>query len=222
MKVATTRFGEVEVPDDTLITFPEGLPPFEGKRYILLHREDSPMIEWLQSVEEPDVALMDIWMPRLSGIDATRRIGKRGLDTKVLVLSMHESRTYVEEVLRAGAAGYIVKTAAPDDLLNAIDAVHGHATQVNGVYTPTVTVSTRQTNGQIEIRVSDNGPGIQEEIREKIFEPFFTTKPTGTGAGLGLSLAYEMVTQGHGGRLHVQSTEGEGAMFVITLPNQSP
>ena len=70
--------------------------------------------------KQPDVALMDIWMPRLSGIDATRHIGKRGLDTKVLVLSMHESRTYVEEVLRAGAAGYIVKNAASSDLLAAI------------------------------------------------------------------------------------------------------
>ena len=61
---------------------------------------------------EPDVVLMDIWMPRLSGIDATRRIGKRGSAAKVLVLSMHESRTYVEEVLRAGAAGYVVKNSA--------------------------------------------------------------------------------------------------------------
>jgi len=77
----------------------------------------------LVSEKKPDVALMDLWMPRLSGIDATRRIGKRGLATKVLVLSMHESRSYVEEVLRAGAAGYIVKNAAADDLIEAIDAV---------------------------------------------------------------------------------------------------
>lgn len=85
--------------------------------------------------KQPDVALMDIWMPRLSGIDATRRIGKRGLDTKVLVLSMHESRTYVEEVLRAGAAGYIVKNAASQDLLNAIDAVCAGASYLS----PTIT-----------------------------------------------------------------------------------
>lgn len=73
--------------------------------------------------KEPDVVLMDIWMPRLSGIDATRRIGKRGSASKVLVLSMHESRTYVEEVLRAGALGYVVKSSAASDLLDAIDAV---------------------------------------------------------------------------------------------------
>ncbi len=92
---------------------------------------------------------------------------------------------------------------------------------VNGQYEPTVTVSTRQVDGQQEIRVCDNGPGIPAVIQEKIFEPFFTTKPTGTGTGLGLSLSYDIVTQGHGGRLTVESTEGDGATFVITLPTDS-
>ncbi len=77
-------------------------------------------------------------------------------------------------------------------------------------------------DGQVEIRVGDNGPGIAQEIREKIFEPFFTTKPAGSGTGLGLSLSYDIVTQGHGGTLTVESTEGEGATFVITLPMNSP
>ncbi|MFB3133369.1 MAG: ATP-binding protein [Rhodothermales bacterium] len=56
-------------------------------------------------------------------------------------------------------------------------------------------------------------------MQEKVFEPFYTTKPTGSGnTGLGLSLSYEIVVQGHGGRLAVESAEGEGATFVITLP----
>ena len=101
---------------------------------------------------------------------------------------------------------------------NAFDAVHEHAVSLDGAYTPTVTVSTRQVEDQLEIRVSDNGPGIPSEIRDRIFEPFFTTKPTGTGTGLGLSLSYDIVTQGHGGMLSVESTEGEGASFIITLP----
>ena len=70
----------------------------------------------------------------------------------------------------------------------------------------------------LEIRVSDNGPGIPAEIKDKIFEPFFTTKPTGSGTGLGLSLSYDIVTQGHGGMLTVENEEGMGAMFIITLP----
>ncbi|MCH8962101.1 MAG: hypothetical protein IH820_12450 [Bacteroidetes bacterium] len=65
---------------------------------------------------------------------------------------------------------------------------------------------------------SDNGPGIPAAVRDKIFEPFFTTKPTGAGTGLGLSLSYEIVTRGHGGTLTVESTEGEGATFVVCLP----
>ena len=119
----------------------------EGIRKLLETRDDFEVVgeasdgeEAVQLVLEkkPDVALMDIWMPRLSGIDATRRIGKRGLDTKVLVLSMHASRSYVEEVLRAGASGYIVKNAAAQDLLNAIDAVRSGVSYLSPVITQQV------------------------------------------------------------------------------------
>ncbi|KAA0220049.1 sensor histidine kinase [candidate division KSB1 bacterium] len=73
-------------------------------------------------------------------------------------------------------------------------------------------------DGAIETRLSDNGGGISDEVREKIFEPFFTTKPTGSGTGLGLSLSFDIVTQGHGGTLTVESREGEGATFIVKLP----
>jgi signal transduction histidine kinase len=105
-------------------------------------------------------------------------------------------------------------------LSNAFDAVHEHVLKINGEYAPLVTVSTRQVDGHVEIRVSDNGPGIPEEIQGRIFEPFFTTKPTGSGTGLGLSLSYDIVTQGHGGRLTIESQEGQGATFIITLPSK--
>ncbi|MBW2274543.1 MAG: response regulator transcription factor [Deltaproteobacteria bacterium] len=85
--------------------------------------------------KQPDVVIMDIWMPRLSGIDATRRIGKRGSTAKILVLSMHEGRDYVEEVLRAGASGYIVKNSASTDLLQAIDAVQDGASYLSPAIT---------------------------------------------------------------------------------------
>jgi DNA-binding NarL/FixJ family response regulator len=119
----------------------------EGVRRLLESREDFRVIGEASDGEEavrvilekqPDVALMDIWMPRLSGIDATRRLGKRGLETKILVLSMHENQNYVEEVLRAGAAGYIVKNAAPDDLLAAIDAVREGASYLSPAITQQV------------------------------------------------------------------------------------
>ncbi len=106
---------------------------------------------------------------------------------------------------------------------NAFDALReeGGWWREDGV-APTVTVSTSKTdesgsNG-IEIRISDNGPGIPDQVRDKIFEPFFTTKPTGSGTGLGLSMSYDIVTKGHGGELTVESTPGEGATFIIRLP----
>jgi signal transduction histidine kinase len=68
------------------------------------------------------------------------------------------------------------------------------------------------------IKVTDNGNGIPDAIREKIMQPFFTTKPTGEGTGLGLSLSYDMVVKGHGGSIKVNSQEGEGSEFIITLP----
>jgi len=85
-------------------------------------------------------------------------------------------------------------------------------------FSPTLSVHTKNLADKIEIRIRDNGNGIPAEIREKIFNPFFTTKPAGQGTGLGLSLAYDIVTQGHGGTLTVESTKGEGATFIITLP----
>jgi two-component system NtrC family sensor kinase len=86
-------------------------------------------------------------------------------------------------------------------------------------YEPTVTVSThRLTSQAVEIRVRDNGIGMSETVKGKIFQPFFTTKPPGEGTGLGLSLSYDIVTKGHGGTLTVESHEGQGTEFLITLP----
>ncbi|HPE57499.1 MAG TPA: tetratricopeptide repeat protein [Bacteroidales bacterium] len=84
-------------------------------------------------------------------------------------------------------------------------------------YNPEVVVKTKKVNHQIEISVKDNGTGIPEEIRAKIFQPFFTTKPTGQGTGLGLSMSYDIITKGHGGKIWVESKVGEGSEFIITL-----
>jgi len=91
----------------------------------------------------------------------------------------------------------------------------------NTAYEPTVTVSTAKHNSKVEIKIKDNGNGIPQKILDKIFQPFFTTKPTGQGTGLGLSLAYDIITKGHGGELKVKTKEGEGSEFTIQLPNQS-
>jgi signal transduction histidine kinase len=86
-------------------------------------------------------------------------------------------------------------------------------------YEPTVSLSSKKVNEKVEIKVADNGNGIPELIKEKIFQPFFTTKPSGQGTGLGLSLAYDIITKAHGGELKVKSKEGEGSEFKIILSN---
>jgi two-component system NtrC family sensor kinase len=103
-------------------------------------------------------------------------------------------------------------------LNNAFFAVQQRQRAGEAGYHPTVSVSTRQGEQQVEICVRDNGPGISESVQSKMFQPFFTTKPTGEGTGLGLSLAYEIITHGHGGTIRVESKLGEGTGMCLTLP----
>ena len=71
----------------------------------------------------PDVAVVDVAMPLLNGIEATRQITKRAPQTKVLVLSMYSDEAYVTQMLKAGATGYLLKDSADVDLLEAVQAV---------------------------------------------------------------------------------------------------
>jgi signal transduction histidine kinase len=102
---------------------------------------------------------------------------------------------------------------------NAFYTVSEKKKQLNGVYEPTVLVSTKKLKDKVEIKVKDNGNGIPQKVMDKIFQPFFTTKPTGQGTGLGLSLSYDIITKGHGGELRVETEEGEGTEFIIQLPS---
>lgn len=101
---------------------------------------------------------------------------------------------------------------------NAFYAVNQKALQNTKGYQPTVNVTTKRKNNLVEISIKDNGTGIPAAVLEKIFQPFYTTKPSGQGTGLGLSLAYDIVTKGHEGELKVKSVQGEGSEFVIILP----
>jgi signal transduction histidine kinase len=101
-------------------------------------------------------------------------------------------------------------------ITNAFYVVDEKKKQMPLGYEPTVSVSTKKSNGSVEIKVIDNGNGIPQKVLDKIFQPFFTTKPTGQGTGLGLSLAYDIV-KAHGGELKVETEESKGSAFIISL-----
>ena len=85
-------------------------------------------------------------------------------------------------------------------------------------YNPEVIISTQNIDNKVIVTIKDNGIGMNKATMQKIFQPFFTTKPTGEGTGLGLSLAYDIITKGHGGTIEATSVEGEGAEIKIILP----
>ena len=83
-------------------------------------------------------------------------------------------------------------------------------------------IKSRLENGRYDMTISDDGPGLPMELRNRVFDPFFTTKPVGTGTGLGLAIAYS-VMEAHDGIIeitdaHLPDGRGIGACFRLSLP----
>jgi len=101
-----------------------------------------------------------------------------------------------------------------------VNAAHAIADAIKG--SPgakgTIRISTRRRASWAEVRVSDTGTGIAEEIQGRIFDPFFTTKPVGKGTGQGLAIAHAVIVQKHGGTISFESAPGAGTTFLIQLP----
>jgi signal transduction histidine kinase len=105
---------------------------------------------------------------------------------------------------------------------NAFYAVKEKQKTAGKDYKPTVEVSTfSPPSGGWGVSVRDNGNGIPDAIKDKIMQPFFTTKPTGEGTGLGLSLSYDIIVKGHGGKIDVKSDVGSATEFTLLLPLQA-
>ena len=115
----------------------------QGLRKLLEERPDWEVIaeagdgrEAVRLTEQhkPDVAILDVAMPLLNGIEATRQITRRVPATRVLVLSMHADEAYVTQILQAGATGYLLKDSADVDLLKAV----GEAAQGRSFFSPAI------------------------------------------------------------------------------------
>lgn len=107
-------------------------------------------------------------------------------------------------------------------LNNACYALNQKRKELNKEYQPNLSILTKSKTGEVEIRISDNGPGIPENVRDQIFKPFFTTKPAGDGnTGLGLSISHEIIVKKHKGQLKVESEPGKFTTFIIILPKAS-
>jgi signal transduction histidine kinase len=110
-------------------------------------------------------------------------------------------------------------------LTNAIDALQDRFSQEVAPNCSAEIVITTQLGSpdpaMLRIAIADNGTGIPQALQTKLFDPFYTTKPVGQGTGLGLTIAYQIVVERHGGRLYCQSEPEQGAEFVIEIPLQS-
>ncbi len=82
----------------------------------------------------------------------------------------------------------------------------------------TISIQTRKDIDWIDIRISDTGGGIPEEIASKVFDPFFTTKDVGRGTGQGLAISHTVITEKHGGTITFEANQGKGTTFIIRLP----
>jgi signal transduction histidine kinase len=113
-------------------------------------------------------------------------------------------------------------------LSNAIDALEEHNSPIITIQTAFIeqphqvmeSLSHPLERPYVEVRIRDNGSGMEPAIQQKIFDPFYTTKPVGKGTGLGLSISYQIVVDKHQGHLLCRSEVGKGTEFIVQIPVQ--
>ncbi len=102
-------------------------------------------------------------------------------------------------------------------IVNAAQAVQEKAGK-EGAEKGQINISTQQDGNEVEVCISDTGPGIPPEAQTRIFDPFFTTKEVGKGTGQGLAIAQNIIVRKHGGKIYFKTKVGEGTSFYIRLP----
>jgi len=141
-----------------------------------------------------------------------------GMRAKDASFNVTIERDYDEAVGSMDVVPQDIGRALLNIINNACHAADQRGKESGDGFSPTIWVSTKVADDQVDIRIRDNGGGIPPDVQESIFEPFFTTKPTGQGTGLGLSITHDIVVQEHNGDLRFETEEGEYTEFIISLP----
>lgn len=152
-------------------------------------------------------------------IDMVLRLAKHDYDLKASYDFRHI------KVYREGNENieiYCDQVAIEQVLLNLLrNSAQAMGTYRQALIKPEITIRISDADNFIKLEISDNGPGMSEEVSQRAFEPFFTTKPVGIGTGLGLSVAYFIITHQHRGAIDLQTTTGKGTSFIIHLPKNN-
>lgn len=101
---------------------------------------------------------------------------------------------------------------------NACYATDVKKKELGGNFSPIVSISTKNDDQFVIVKIRDNGTGIKDEVLSKVFSPFLTTKPAGKGAGMGLSISHDIIVQDHNGTIKIDSQFGQFTEVTITLP----
>ncbi|WP_162415338.1 PAS domain-containing sensor histidine kinase [Cyclobacterium roseum] len=169
-------------------------------------------------------------LKRVKGIVGSLRNFSRLDEAEEKVASMKEC---IESTLEI--AGSVVRNRLVIDCqLNDLSPIKCRPSELNQVFLNLIMNAAQavKEDGRLEIKGSettdalvltftDNGIGMDAATQEKIFNPFFTTKPVGEGTGLGLSIAYKIISDGHNGKITVDSEVGKGTSFTISLPKNA-
>jgi signal transduction histidine kinase len=151
------------------------------------------------------------------GIDSTLMLLQHRLKAQPQRRQIQVIRAYQNLPLIECYSGHINQVFM-NIISNAIDAIE-EAISSGKQFEPTIIIRTGlDAQNQVKVHIIDNGVGIAATIRSRLFDPFFTTKPIGTGTGIGLAICYQIVTEIHKGSLECYSEMGQGAEFVITIP----
>ncbi|MEH2237341.1 trifunctional serine/threonine-protein kinase/ATP-binding protein/sensor histidine kinase [Nostoc sp.] len=160
-----------------------------------------------------------------------------GIDSTILILrhrlKANENRPAIEVVKNYGKLPLVECFAGQLNqvfmnlLANAIDALEQYNTEqgleaiLANPNCITIQTCVADSGQYVLIKIADNGVGMSLEVKQRVFDHLFTTKPVGKGTGLGLAIARQIVVEGHGGAIDVNSVMGQGTEFVITLPMQT-